>query len=287
MAKINAEDPSINCCSGKYNSKEACPFNEVDYYDVLKPFCQNAYWYRELSLLPFIISNEELMFEGSVAYDFQPNSPTVDWSCPTSKNANYRITFCPDGETTKKDDTIYEGGVTFAGEEGKETGTGGKGSSTKTDEGTSSSKATNLTGGSVGVGGSGRASATQTGLDDVATSREGSESSAGPTPKATPSDTSSSSSSSSAQSDDTLSSSSTSLFGYPQSTVLMGIGGIAAILVIVIGLFCYFRSRREVRGGGEKELRSLRKGKGGEESETELSESSIESEEETRDLRRR
>lgn len=46
MAKINSEDPSINCCSGKYNSKEACHFGEVDYYQVLKPYCQNAYWYR-------------------------------------------------------------------------------------------------------------------------------------------------------------------------------------------------------------------------------------------------
>ncbi|GAA5910390.1 thaumatin family protein [Sporobolomyces salmoneus] len=91
MAGINAQDPSINCCSGKYNMMENCPSKDVDFYSVLKPFCRNAYWYP---------------------YDYQPNTPTVDWACPASKNAAYTITFCPDGETTKNDSTIRAGGVT-------------------------------------------------------------------------------------------------------------------------------------------------------------------------------
>ncbi|GAA5998486.1 thaumatin family protein [Rhodotorula paludigena] len=45
MAKINAEEPSMNCCSGTYNSMEACaPPSQVDFYDTLKPLCENAYW---------------------------------------------------------------------------------------------------------------------------------------------------------------------------------------------------------------------------------------------------
>lgn len=38
MAGINAQDPSINCCSGKYNSKETCPSAQVDFYESVRSF---------------------------------------------------------------------------------------------------------------------------------------------------------------------------------------------------------------------------------------------------------
>ena len=85
MAGINAQDPSVNCCSGKYNSMEACYSEEVDFYKqvilsvllawnhlsqvgllsrVLKPYCQNAYWYREspcdLSTCPLMLGRYSL-----------------------------------------------------------------------------------------------------------------------------------------------------------------------------------------------------------------------------------
>lgn len=151
MAGISAQDPSVNCCSGKYNSMEACHSEEVDFYKqvilsvllawnhlsqvgllsrVLKPYCQNAYWYREspcdLSTCPLMLSR---LCAGPAAYDFQPNTPTVDWACPASKNAAYTITFCPDGATTKNDSTIRAGGVTFVGdhtEQGKNVTEDGK-----------------------------------------------------------------------------------------------------------------------------------------------------------------
>ncbi|GAA5835335.1 hypothetical protein JCM5353_006737 [Sporobolomyces roseus] len=234
MAKINSEDPSINCCSGKYNSKEACHFGEVDYYQVLKPYCQNAYWYP---------------------YDFQPNSPTVDWSCPTSKNANYLVTFCPDGETTKNGDTIYEGGVTFVGEAGKETRIGGNGNSTKKNEETSSSAAT---GGSKGTSGSAQETTSKTDHDDDESSASTSRSATfegstiKPTLSSAPAPSSSLSTSyNSAESpipDNTI-------FGYPRSTVYIACA-ILGLLIVSIGLLACRH------GGGERasgrESRSLK-----------------------------
>ncbi|BGP41006.1 hypothetical protein JCM10449v2_004973 [Rhodotorula kratochvilovae] len=44
MAKINDVEPSVNCCSGKYNNETTCHSAEVDFYDVLKPLCEHAYW---------------------------------------------------------------------------------------------------------------------------------------------------------------------------------------------------------------------------------------------------
>ncbi|GAA5821333.1 hypothetical protein JCM3770_006250 [Rhodotorula araucariae] len=74
MAGIHDVEPSINCCSGKYNDVATCLSAEVDYYDVLKPLCENAYWY------PF---------------DSRPDSPTVDYACPAAGSPGYKVTFCP------------------------------------------------------------------------------------------------------------------------------------------------------------------------------------------------
>ncbi|BGP17146.1 hypothetical protein JCM10213_006058 [Rhodosporidiobolus nylandii] len=79
FAGINADEPSMNCCSGKYNDLDACVSDQVDYYSVLKPMCEHAYWYP---------------------YDSRPNYPTVDYACAASGDPGYRIEFCPDGVGT-------------------------------------------------------------------------------------------------------------------------------------------------------------------------------------------
>ncbi|GAA5850215.1 hypothetical protein JCM8547_001045 [Rhodosporidiobolus lusitaniae] len=71
MAGIAAGENSANCCSGTYNSLDACLSSDVDYYDFFKSGCENAYNYRT-----------------------RVGSPTVDQSC-TAANPSYTITFCP------------------------------------------------------------------------------------------------------------------------------------------------------------------------------------------------
>ncbi|GAA5961247.1 hypothetical protein JCM8115_001521 [Rhodotorula mucilaginosa] len=76
FAGINAQIPSINCCSGIYESIPACVPERVDYYNVFKPICPNAFWYPR---------------------DQRDGHPQVDWACPAGNKPKYMITFCPIG----------------------------------------------------------------------------------------------------------------------------------------------------------------------------------------------
>ncbi|BGP32988.1 hypothetical protein JCM10296v2_004776 [Rhodotorula toruloides] len=82
MAGINAKDPSYNCCSGIYNSVQACDATKVDFYKVLKPLCEHAYWYP---------------------YDNNAAFPNVDFPCPAANSPGYKITFCPDSSNHASD----------------------------------------------------------------------------------------------------------------------------------------------------------------------------------------
>ncbi|GAA5902000.1 hypothetical protein JCM6882_000165 [Rhodosporidiobolus microsporus] len=82
FAGINAKEPSMNCCSGKYNALDACISDQVDYYDVLKPLCENAYWYP---------------------YDSRQGYPTVDFACSSSGDPGYKIEYCPSGSDSGVD----------------------------------------------------------------------------------------------------------------------------------------------------------------------------------------
>ncbi|GAA5988341.1 hypothetical protein JCM10908_002173 [Rhodotorula pacifica] len=75
FAGINAQVPSINCCSGIYESIPACVPDRVDYYGLFKPICPNAYWYPR---------------------DQRDGNPQVDWACSATKKPKYTITFCPE-----------------------------------------------------------------------------------------------------------------------------------------------------------------------------------------------
>lgn len=60
------------CCSGAHGSPQTCPPTGVPNYQYFKSSCPNSYVY---------------------AYD--ESSGTALFTCPSSKNANYNITFCP------------------------------------------------------------------------------------------------------------------------------------------------------------------------------------------------
>ncbi|CDR41537.1 RHTO0S06e02784g1_1 [Rhodotorula toruloides] len=97
MAGINAQDPSYNCCSGIYNSVQACDATKVDFYKVLKPLCEHAYWYP---------------------YDNNAAFPKVDFPCPAADSPGYKITFCPDSSNHASDlgpDQQTAGGSTPTG----------------------------------------------------------------------------------------------------------------------------------------------------------------------------
>ena len=63
---------SPSCCSGSHNTPATCPPSGVPNYNYFKSKCPNSYVY---------------------AYD--ESSGTALWTCPTSKKANYTVTFCP------------------------------------------------------------------------------------------------------------------------------------------------------------------------------------------------
>ncbi|TEB32602.1 thaumatin-like protein [Coprinellus micaceus] len=63
---------SPNCCSGSYSTPDKCPPSGVQYYDYFKRSCPRSYVY---------------------AYDESSN--TALFTCPSSKRADYTITFCP------------------------------------------------------------------------------------------------------------------------------------------------------------------------------------------------
>ncbi|GAA6025634.1 hypothetical protein JCM11491_007152 [Sporobolomyces phaffii] len=63
---------SRNCCSGQFNRPETCPASGVQYYNVFKKACPDAY-----------------------AYAYDESSKSALWTCPASKKADYTVTFCP------------------------------------------------------------------------------------------------------------------------------------------------------------------------------------------------
>ncbi|PVG04006.1 thaumatin-like protein [Serendipita vermifera] len=63
---------SPNCCSGQYSTPATCPASGVAYYSYFKNNCPRSY-----------------------AYAYDESSGTALWTCPSSKNADYTITFCP------------------------------------------------------------------------------------------------------------------------------------------------------------------------------------------------
>nr|ALA44968.1 thaumatin-like protein 6 [Moniliophthora perniciosa] len=67
----NQQD-SANCCSGSHSTPDTCPPDGVQFYDFFKGACPNSY-----------------------AYAYDERSDTALWTCDSSLNADYTLTFCP------------------------------------------------------------------------------------------------------------------------------------------------------------------------------------------------
>ncbi|KAH9987193.1 thaumatin family-domain-containing protein [Russula vinacea] len=63
---------SSNCCTGSHNTNATCPSSGVQYYSYFKSSCPNSY-----------------------VYAFDESSGTALWTCSSSLNSDYRLTFCP------------------------------------------------------------------------------------------------------------------------------------------------------------------------------------------------
>jgi len=63
---------SPNCCSGQFDTAATCPASGVEFYSYFKGNCPNTY-----------------------AYAFDESSNTALWTCDSSQNADYTLTFCP------------------------------------------------------------------------------------------------------------------------------------------------------------------------------------------------
>ncbi|KZV90649.1 Osmotin, thaumatin-like protein [Exidia glandulosa HHB12029] len=65
-------DNSANCCSGSHSTPATCPNSGVQFYSYFKNACPNAY-----------------------AYAFDESSGTALWTCQSTFQAQYTVTFCP------------------------------------------------------------------------------------------------------------------------------------------------------------------------------------------------
>ncbi|KAL6302263.1 thaumatin [Sparassis latifolia] len=63
---------SANCCTGIHDTAATCPSSGVEYYSYFKSNCPNSYCY---------------------AYD--ESSGTALWTCDSTLQADYTVTFCP------------------------------------------------------------------------------------------------------------------------------------------------------------------------------------------------
>jgi len=63
---------SANCCSGSHDVPATCPPSGVQYYNIFKGPCPDAY-----------------------AYAYDESSGTALWTCDTALEADYTVTFCP------------------------------------------------------------------------------------------------------------------------------------------------------------------------------------------------
>ncbi|KAI0276957.1 thaumatin-like protein [Russula aff. rugulosa BPL654] len=68
----NNPTDSANCCTGSHNTNATCPPSGVQYYSYFKNNCPDSY-----------------------VYAFDESSNTALWTCNSTLNSDYRLTFCP------------------------------------------------------------------------------------------------------------------------------------------------------------------------------------------------
>jgi hypothetical protein len=90
---LNSEPPpgnSPNCCSGSHNTAATCPPSGVTNYHYFSAYISVLIPTQTLTPRP-----SEDNCPNAYAYAYDESSGTALWTCPTSKNAAYTITFCP------------------------------------------------------------------------------------------------------------------------------------------------------------------------------------------------
>ncbi|GAA5916757.1 hypothetical protein JCM8208_001679 [Rhodotorula glutinis] len=98
MAGINAVEPSVNCCSGKYNNVTACLPGDVDFYECCAQASLPARLLVRFRSSPSHVPSDPRSFKTS--YDYQKGDPAVDFACPSAGSPNYKVTFCPGGKSS-------------------------------------------------------------------------------------------------------------------------------------------------------------------------------------------
>ncbi|KAH9033396.1 thaumatin family-domain-containing protein [Lactarius pseudohatsudake] len=76
VANLDNSADSSNCCTGTHNTATTCPPSGVDFYSYFKSNCPNSY-----------------------AYAYDESSGTALWTCDSSLNSDYTLTFCPCGSS--------------------------------------------------------------------------------------------------------------------------------------------------------------------------------------------
>ena len=84
-----------NCCTGTHNTPATCPPTGVQFYSYFSASPQ--YIRLGFFLLGMLTrpARAENACRDSYAYAYDESSGTALWTCPSSKNADYTVTFCP------------------------------------------------------------------------------------------------------------------------------------------------------------------------------------------------
>ncbi|KAF8673518.1 thaumatin-like protein [Rhizoctonia solani] len=72
LAQLSPPSDSSSCCTGGFAKPSTCPPSGVEYYSYFKNACPKSY-----------------------VYVYDESSGTALWTCPSSKKADYTVTFCP------------------------------------------------------------------------------------------------------------------------------------------------------------------------------------------------
>ncbi|GAA5948643.1 hypothetical protein JCM3765_004954 [Sporobolomyces pararoseus] len=235
---------SRNCCTGEYHTEKACLSGGVDFYSVFKPLCEDSVWFY---------------------FDNQNGEENL---CPSSENSAYTVTFCPGGSSSSSEEKPdaakslenWIAGLatekTAQGTDGKTT-EGGSTTTTSNPEATGGGESTTtsaITSTSTASGDRTDATATATGTPGSSSTSSSSQSPNSPTSAPSSSNSNDSGPSSSASNEGLI-------FGYPQNTVFMVIGGAIAVVAVIGVILCVCMKQGSGKGSSTRS-RSLPKGKG-------------------------
>lgn len=88
---------SPNCCSGSFNTPATCPPSGVQFYSFFSESVPAGagFYHNEVNMLMIFPCWIEDNCPDAYAYAFDESSGTALWTCDSSKNVDYTLTFCP------------------------------------------------------------------------------------------------------------------------------------------------------------------------------------------------